>query len=109
LRSLTSITAQPNSTLPDAIVQGMSHNVDIFDGAIRAISKRCFKIKILPILRRALRWSVARGCVFRMNPLGDKFHASVFVVRSYWKNSKDSSDQMMSPVETLQPKLPVCA
>src|SRR5580700_2226580 len=30
-----------------------------------------------------------------------------FVVRSYWKMRKDSSDHMMSPVETLHPKLPV--
>src|SRR5580704_6334841 len=30
-----------------------------------------------------------------------------FVVRSYWKIRKDSSDQMISPVAALHPKLPV--
>src|SRR5882762_3577246 len=56
------------------IVQGMSHNVDIFDGTIRH-QQTMFKIKILPTLRRAPDGLSHEGCVFRMNPLDDLFHA----------------------------------
>src|SRR5713226_3091193 len=55
------------------IVQGMRHNVDIFDGAVRHQQSK-FKIKILPILRRALDCLFHAGRVFRMSSLENKFH-----------------------------------
>src|SRR6266852_6664863 len=50
------------------IVQGMSHNVDIFDGAIRH-QQAMFKIKIPPVPRRALDDLFPEDRVFRMNSL----------------------------------------
>ena len=55
------------------IVQGMSHYVDKFDGAIRH-QQAMFKIKIFPILRRPIDGLLHESCVFRMNPLENKFH-----------------------------------
>jgi len=46
--------------------------MDIFDGTIRH-QQSMSKIKILPIMRRALDFFVSRGRVFRMNPFENKF------------------------------------
>jgi hypothetical protein len=54
------------------IAWGMSHNMDVFDGAIRH-HQAIFMLKILPILRRSLNRLFHQGCVVRMNPLEDKF------------------------------------
>ena len=47
--------------------------MDICDGTIRH-QQPIFKIKILPILRRALDCLFHEGRVFRMNPLENKFN-----------------------------------
>jgi len=66
-----------------------------------------FKIKILSVLRRALDGLLHEGCVFRMKPLENKldgwFRRSVV----FGKFERILRTRMMSPVETLQPKLPV--
>src|ERR1700676_4827393 len=54
------------------IAQGMSHNMDIFDGTIRH-HQAIFMLKILPVLRRTLNRLLHQGRVVRMNPLEDKF------------------------------------
>src|SRR5690349_10657709 len=50
----------------------MSHNVDMFDRAIRH-QQAMFKIKILSVLRRTFDGLSHEGRVFRMNPLENKF------------------------------------
>ena len=50
----------------------MRHNVDMFDHAIRH-QQAMLKIKILPVPRRTLNDLFDQGCVFRMNPLENKF------------------------------------
>src|SRR5213593_3874389 len=51
----------------------MSHNVEMFDGGIRH-QPSIFKIKILPLLRRALDYVFYLGSVFGMNALEHIFH-----------------------------------
>src|SRR5580700_6660525 len=52
----------------------MSHNMDMFDGAIRH-QQAMFKFKILPIPRRAFDCLSHEGGVFRMNPLENELHS----------------------------------
>src|SRR6267378_1805254 len=51
----------------------MSHDMDMFHRAIRH-QQSIFKIKILPILRRAVEDLFHKGRVFRMNTLEHTFH-----------------------------------
>jgi hypothetical protein len=51
----------------------VSHDVNVFDGAIRH-HQAIFMPKILSILGRAFNCLSHRGRIFRMNPLVDKFH-----------------------------------
>src|SRR3989442_8816161 len=51
----------------------MSHNMEMFDGGIRH-QPSIFKIKILPLLRRALDYVLYLGSVFGMNALEHIFH-----------------------------------
>src|ERR1700676_1140693 len=83
----------------------MSHNVDMFHRTIRH-HQAIFMLKILSILRRTLNGFFHRARVFRMTPL-EETSTGGFVDRSYWKIRKVSSDQRISPMEGLQPKLPV--
>jgi len=65
-----------------------------------------FKIKTLPILRRAPDGLFYEGYVFRMNRWKIR-STDGFIARSNWKIRKVSSDQMISPVDGFQPQLPV--
>jgi len=85
----------------------MRHGMDILDGTIWH-QQSMLRDKIFPILRRAPPDGLFHeGHVLRMNPLESKCHGRLRSLVVLEDSKCFPSDQTISPVEILQPKLPV--